>query len=99
MQASQLIGIMHIDKSYLSRLLKKLEKEKVITKRRSPGDARAFLLSLTEKGMREFGVLNQASDDQIGRWVTPLSETQRGELVGHMQAVMQLLTSKPAGHE
>ena len=40
-QASQLIAIMHIDKSYLSRLLKKLEKEKIITKRRSPMNGRA----------------------------------------------------------
>src|SRR5258707_103490 len=76
-QASQLIGIMHIDKSYLSRLLKKLEKEKVITKRKSPGDARAFLLALTEKGMREFAALNIASDEQIGRLLQPLNERQR----------------------
>jgi DNA-binding MarR family transcriptional regulator len=98
-QASQLTGILHIDKSYLSRLLKKLEKERIITKRKSPGDARAFLLSLTEKGMREFAALNQASDDQIGRLLQPLSEAQRGELAGHMQAVMQLLNAKPQNHE
>src|ERR1700755_1322178 len=90
-QASQLIAIMHIDKSYLSRLLKKLEKKKVITKRKSPGDARAFLLSLTEKGMREFGLLNSASDEQVSRMLISLNEEQRAELVGHMQAVMELL--------
>jgi DNA-binding MarR family transcriptional regulator len=98
-QASQLIGIMQIDKSYLSRLLKKLEKEKVITKRKSPGDARAFLLFLTEKGEREFAALNIASDEQIGRLLRPLSEGQREALVGHMQAVMRLLNAKFPGHE
>jgi DNA-binding MarR family transcriptional regulator len=41
-QASQLISILHVDKGYLSRLLKKLEKEKIVTKKKSPGDARAF---------------------------------------------------------
>ena len=90
-QASKLIGVLSIDKGYLSRLLKKLEKEKVITKRRSPGDARAFLLSLTERGMREFAALNKASDEQIGRMLEPLSEVQRGELLGHMEAVNHLL--------
>lgn len=98
-QASQLIGIMQIDKSYLSRMLKKLEKEKVITKRKSPGDARAFLLILTEKGQREFATLNSASDEQIGRLLQPLSEVQREDLVGHLQAVMQLLNAKPVAHE
>ena len=98
-QASQLIDILHIDKSYLSRLLKKLEKEKLIAKKISPGDARVSLLSLTEKGMREFGGLNRASDQQIDQLLEPLSEKQRVELVGHMQAVMQLLTAKPQSHE
>lgn len=90
-QASKLTGALSIDKGYLSRLLKKLEKEKIITKRKSPGDARAFLLSLTEKGMREFAALNKASDEQIGRMLEPLNEGQRGELLGHMEAVNHLL--------
>ncbi|GGB21230.1 MarR family winged helix-turn-helix transcriptional regulator [Puia dinghuensis] len=98
-QASQLIEMMHIDKSYLSRLLKKLEKEKIVSKKKSPGDGRAFLLSLTEKGQREFGMLNSASDEQIGRILEPLSEAQREELVGHMKAVMQLLNVKPDNYE
>jgi DNA-binding MarR family transcriptional regulator len=98
-KASQLIDILHIDKSYLSRLLKKLEKEKLVARKRSPGDARAFLLSLTEKGMRIFGTLNQASDAQIGRLLQPLSEAQRNQLVGHLQAVMQLLHAKGGAYE
>jgi len=98
-QASQLINILHVDKGYLSRLLKKLEKEKVIVKKKSPGDARAFLLSLTDRGMREFVALNRASDEQIGQLLRPLSEGQRGELLVHMEAVMQLLNPKTAGHE
>src|SRR5579859_925561 len=97
-QASQLIGIMHIDKSYLSRLLKKFEKEKIVSRKRAPGDARAFLLSLTEKGEREFALLNSASDEQISHLLHPLSEAQREELVGHMQAVMHLLNAKTATH-
>ena len=93
-QASQLTESLHVDKGYLSRLLKKLEKERIIARKRSPGDARAFLLSLTEKGMREFAGLNQASDVQIGRMLEPLSEAQQVELLGHMEAVMRLLNSQ-----
>jgi DNA-binding MarR family transcriptional regulator/GNAT superfamily N-acetyltransferase len=90
-QASRLSGGLHVDKGYLSRLLKKLEKERIITKKRSPGDARAFLLSLTDKGMREFTALNRASDEQIGQMLEPLSEQQRGELLAHMESVSHLL--------
>ena len=90
-QASKLTEALSIDKGYLSRLLKKLEKNKIVTKRKSPGDARAFLLSLTEKGMREFAVLNKASDEQIGQMLEPLSEGQRGDLLGYMEAMKHLL--------
>src|ERR1700744_2861520 len=58
-QASQVMAIMHIDKSYLSRILQKLEKEKVVARTKSPEDGRAVLLTLTEKGAREFAVLNR----------------------------------------
>jgi len=48
---------------------------------------------LTEKGVREFAALNNASDQQIGRLLLPLSEAARLELVGHMKAIMHLLTT------
>jgi DNA-binding MarR family transcriptional regulator len=98
-QASRLMAVLKMDKGYLSRLLKKLEKEKIITKRKSPGDARAFLLYLTEKGEREFALLNGASDQQIGALLRPLSKGQREELVGHMVAIRQLLNPKSLPHE
>jgi len=95
-QASQLMGLMHIDKSYLSRTLKRLEKEKVVARKQSREDGRAVLLSLTEKGQREFVGLNGASDEQIGSLVEHLNEEQREKLVGHMGAIKQLL-DEPAG--
>ena len=90
-QASQVMELMHIDKSYLSRMLKRLEKEKLIARKQSREDGRAVLLSLTDKGQREFVALNAASDGQIGSLVAHLDEGQREELVGHMDAIRGLL--------
>src|SRR5688572_8763740 len=53
-QASQIMTAIHIDKSYLSRLLKKMEKTNLIKKSPSGQDARAYLLTLTEKGREVF---------------------------------------------
>jgi DNA-binding MarR family transcriptional regulator len=92
-RASQIMENMDIDKSYLSRLLKKLEMQKVVATLPAPEDGRAILLRLTEKGLREFAALNNASDEQIGRLLRPLSETAREELVDHMKAIMHLLTT------
>ena len=93
-QASQLMEILHIDKSYLSRILQKLEKDRVVARKRSPEDARAVLVALTDKGQREFAALNNASDEQIVELLHPLTEEQREELVDHMNAIMNLLTTK-----
>jgi DNA-binding MarR family transcriptional regulator len=93
-QPSQIMEIMHIDKSYLSRLLKKLEKENVITKKQSGEDARAVLLTLTAKGAREFEALNKASDEQIGQLLQPLADEQAEQLVLHMKSIMAILKTR-----
>src|ERR1700743_1353495 len=64
-QASQIMEAMHIDKSYLSRMLKRLEKEKLVSRKQSREDGRAVLLSLTDKGRSAFALLNGASDEQV----------------------------------
>lgn len=96
-RATQIMGLMHIDKSYLSRILKKLEKEKLITRKPAPEDARAALLSLTEKGRNSFVRLNNASDEQIGRLLAPLGEGRRDALVEHMQCITKLLSGPETG--
>ena len=90
-QASQIMTAMNIDKSYLSRLLKKLEKDGLITRTSSGNDARAMLISLTEKGLQEFIMLNKASDKQIGDLIINLNSTDQQELVAHMEAIMNIL--------
>jgi peptidyl-dipeptidase Dcp len=49
------------------------------------------LLSLTDKGQREFVALNGASDEQISSLAGHLNEEQQTELVGHMEAIRRLL--------
>jgi DNA-binding MarR family transcriptional regulator len=90
-QASHIMTVMHIDKSYLSRLLKKLEKEQLIMKKPAGHDARAILISLTEKGFTEFEMLNQASDQQIVGLIKNLDTGKQQELVLHMQSIINIL--------
>ena len=91
-QASQIMAAMNIDKSYLSRLLKKLEKEELIIKKPSGQDARAMFISLTAKGLNEFDRLNKASDEQISAMTAGLKASDQRQLVAHMNAIMNILT-------
>jgi DNA-binding MarR family transcriptional regulator len=93
--ASQIMATMHIDKSYLSRVLKKLEHDKLIYKQSSARDARTTLLSLTPEGLAVFTTLNQASDEQIGALLRTLPPAQHQELVRHMHAITAILRPTP----
>jgi DNA-binding MarR family transcriptional regulator len=93
--ASQIMATMHIDKSYLSRVLKKLEKDNLIRKQSSARDARTTLLSLTPEGLAVFTTLNQASNEQIDALLRTLPPAQHQELVRHMQAIHTILRPTP----
>ena len=93
--ASQIMATMHIDKSYLSRVLKKLEKDNLIRKQSSARDARTTLLSLTPEGLAVFTTLNHASNEQIDALLRTLSPAQHQELVRHMQAITTILRPTP----
>jgi DNA-binding MarR family transcriptional regulator/GNAT superfamily N-acetyltransferase len=96
-QASQIMERMPIDKSYLSRLLKKLEKDGVIKRKKSEEDARAVVISLTAKGKKEFDFLNKSSDEQIATLIQPFSSIQKENLVAEMSSIKHMLRPvKPA---
>lgn len=92
--ASRIMSEMGIDKGYLSRVLKQLEKNGLISKQVSGEDARVTLVSLTAKGETLFSRLNAASDKQIEALITNLTREEQQTLVGHMQAIKVLLTVK-----
>lgn len=93
-QASHIMSAMDIDKSYLSRILKKLEKDGIIKRQASAQDGRATVLFLTPKGEQLFNELTKATEDQISGLITHLNSQQQQELVTHMQAIRTILQDK-----
>jgi DNA-binding MarR family transcriptional regulator len=89
--ASDIIALIDIDKGYLSRILKKFEKSKLIYKAESETDRRTVFLRLSAKGKKEFEVLNQASDQQIEGLLKTLSDKECQELTQRMSEIQKLL--------
>lgn len=90
-QASHIMAAMDIDKSYLSRILKKLERDQLIIRKASEQDGRAVVLSLTKEGAGLFRELTTATEHQIGGLISHLDTAQQDELVAHMHAIRKLL--------
>jgi len=92
LMASDIIASFQIDKGYLSRILQQFQKKKLLSKKWSVRDGRAAHLSLTEKGKREFEILNEASDRQIKRILEMLTEEDCNRLVNNMLDIQTILS-------
>lgn len=91
--ATQIAQELSLDAGYLSRLLKKFEKQGHLIRGRDSQDARQRPLRLTKAGRRVFGGLDRASGEQISTMIAPLTPGQVSELVGSMQTVRRFLQS------
>lgn len=82
-----------LDSGYLSRLLRSLEGEGLVTVDADPDDQRARLVRLTPAGRRERRRLDHDSDRLAQSLLEPLSPRQRVELVAAMTTAERLLTA------
>lgn len=88
MSASQLIDLLHLDKSYVSRLIRSLEQKALLTRRVSPEDGRARILELTPAGQAETARLIELTDRKIYELVKPLNAEACDSLCQAMQTII-----------
>lgn len=69
-----------LDSGYLSRLLRRLERDGLVAVNPDPSDRRRRRVSLTEAGQERWRELERRSDDQARLIVDPLTERQRERL-------------------
>ena len=79
------------DSGYLSRLLRTLESQGLLTVTPSPADGRVRIAHLTETGLAEVEAYNKLSDGVAQSLIDPLDDGQRQRLVVAMAEVERLL--------
>lgn len=89
--ATEIARELSLDPGYLSRLLKKLERQGHLRRGRDAEDGRQRPLRLTQAGRRIFEGLDRESGKQISTMIAALGPGQVGELVDSMQTVRRLL--------
>lgn len=82
-----------LDSGYLSRLLRHLEADGLVTVEPGEPDRRVRTARLTPAGLHERALLDRRSDELAASFLEPLSESQRGRLVTAMDDVERLLTA------
>lgn len=89
--AAELAGELGLDSGYLSRILKRFEKQGLIEKRPSEHDGRASLLSLTAAGQAAFATLNARSRAENAAKLERLGVAEQIEVVAAMETIQARL--------
>jgi ribosomal protein S18 acetylase RimI-like enzyme len=82
-----------LDSGYLSRLLRRLERDGLLVVEPSVDDGRVRVARLTEAGRLERQLLDRRSEDLAASLLEPLADHQQQRLVAAMQVVERLLTA------
>ncbi len=80
-----------LDSGYMSRVLRSLERERLIKVEASRDDGRVRSVRLTRKGRAERAELDRRSDAVASSFLDPLNTNQRTRLVNAMSEVERLL--------
>jgi DNA-binding MarR family transcriptional regulator len=99
MTAMQLGQVLHLEKSSISRLVRKLIHGGELRETTDPGDARSKLLSLTSKGRRTLAALHEFGRHQVTSALAPLSGAEQKIVREGLQLYARALKARRAADE
>jgi DNA-binding MarR family transcriptional regulator/GNAT superfamily N-acetyltransferase len=83
--------VLELDGGYLSRILRRFERRKLITRTTSEADSRQAHLALTARGQAALAPLQQLARDEVAGMLRHLSPAKRGRVVGAMRLIERSL--------
>ncbi len=84
---------LRLDSGHMSRLLRSLEKARLIRTSPAADDARVRVCALTPKGRGKLASLERKATEGARAWLAPLSESKRRALQSAMDELVHLLTA------
>lgn len=84
-----------LDPGYLSRILVKFERLRLIARSREDHDARRTSLSLTRRGRAAFRSLDRGAELDVRAMLANLAPPQRASLIQSMRTIERLLSQQP----
>src|SRR4051812_6455677 len=86
---------LELDRGYLSRLLARLEEQRLVARERSAGDARRQIVALTTAGREAYETLDARSAAEIRSLLDGLAAADRTRLRAAMDTVREVLDGAP----
>jgi len=89
--ASEIKRDLGLDQGYLSRILRRFEKQGLLKRTQSATDRRQSRIALTRKGRAFFARIDRTWQQATGALIEPLAGARRQELVSAMEGIRALL--------
>jgi DNA-binding MarR family transcriptional regulator/GNAT superfamily N-acetyltransferase len=86
-----------LDAGYLSRILARFKREKLVALEMSSTDARRQVARLTAEGRRAFRTLDRRSAGEIEALLTPYTDDEQHRLVAAMSEIRRVLDARDTG--
>jgi DNA-binding MarR family transcriptional regulator len=86
---TELVNRTGIDRSTLSDVVRRLQKRRLLQRRRTKDDARAYTVALTDKGrqvLRMIGPIAKQTDEQM---LAALPSKQRAQLIDALKSIVE----------
>lgn len=96
---SDIVKTLHIDKSYLSRLVQRFCKKGLVKKIKSDDDKRMTKITLTERGMEEIEKLTVLTNMQIESQVKGFDPDECDRLCNALNTIISILGKEGCGYE
>jgi DNA-binding MarR family transcriptional regulator/N-acetylglutamate synthase-like GNAT family acetyltransferase len=100
--ANILVNQLNIDRSYMSRMIRRFENKGLIIKTQSPTDSRINYIRLTNRGRADFNKLNEMQSEQITKLFHRLSDENQKlvfeammNIKTKLSEVMDIITIRP----
>jgi DNA-binding MarR family transcriptional regulator len=82
---------LQVDAGYLSRTLKRFEREGIVVRSRASTDHRRVRVRLTAKGRHESDLVNRRSREAMGQVIGKLTPSERRNLVRALDTVQRIV--------
>ena len=92
--ATAVRGELGLDAGYLSRMLQRFEKQRLIRRTTSKSDGRQSLISLTAPGRKAFLPLEARANTDVAAMLKGLSPEKQARLVKAMSEVQEILSDR-----
>lgn len=92
MSANRLIDMLHLDKSYISRLIRNFEQKGIVVRETASEDRRALIIQLTPKGQLEAEKLIDITNEKIYGLIEQLSPERCDDLRKSMEKIMEIFS-------